>query len=154
MTTLSDINKLRKLRMPEESSVGASQSSKSVDEENAFLGLLPTGFTPLGKLKGDRQLHNFVGVVTDITTPRKSRGSDHYCKIFVTDPLFSSGSREVMWFASPPFFPNVYRGGEIVVFRSVKCTTYQGELQLVKNKSTSITVVPRDDDPPMMQRAR
>jgi hypothetical protein len=115
---------------------------------------LPIGFQVLSRLKANNQCVNCFGVVTDVTAPIQSRGPDYYTKIYIIDPFFSLCSREIMWFESPLCMPNIYRSGEIVVFTRIKCRSYKGQLQLIKNNQTKITVVPRSDDPEIMKAAR
>ena len=125
------------------------------EDNYAYRRELRSGFTELSGLMPTSHLVNLIGVVADLTTPLKSRGSDFYMKIYVVDPSSSNASCEIMWFESMlSAMPNVYRGGEIIICERVKCQQYQGALQLLKNKCTAITVIPRDDDPDVMKAAR
>ena len=135
----------------------AAEKALTEQQKIEYARLLPATFRQLRAImteRSGRPFQNFLAVVSDITPPKKSRGRDHYSKIYIVDPCFSQASLELMWFDQPEYFPNIYRPGEIVIWQNVKCQTHRYDLQLIKNTRTRVTVIPWDDDPEIMKTAR
>lgn len=123
-------------------------------ELKTYRASIPQDFKTLDQLRFDGILQNCVAVISDVTAAKKTRNDNHFVKIFMVDPTQHQTSYEMMWFARPDHFPNIYRIGEIVLFKQVKCQRYQDTPQMMKNYETKICVIPHEDDPDLMKEAR
>ncbi|XP_028417293.1 uncharacterized protein LOC114541692 isoform X2 [Dendronephthya gigantea] len=122
-------------------------------EKQTYCALIPQKFKSLNDLCFSGVLQNCLAVISNVFTPKLAKNGNHFLKISITDPTHY-GSYELMWFSKPTEFPNIYRTGEIVLLKGIKCQKYNEIHQILKNFTTNICVIPLDDDPPLMKKAR
>ncbi|XP_059640036.1 protection of telomeres protein 1b-like isoform X4 [Cornus florida] len=81
---------------------------------------------------------NLIGVVVETTSPKKSKGTDCFCRLRIVDESNSSPGIFVNVFAeNMEKLPHVESAGDIVLFSRVVINTYSGEVYALFNRRFS-----------------
>ncbi|KAI9711746.1 MAG: hypothetical protein M1820_001891 [Bogoriella megaspora] len=118
----------------------------------------PADYTSLVDARSKDGIYvNVMGKVVDYMPPKQTSGSDWFCTFRLQDPSVAASFNvetslglRVRYFANESkhrLMPRINSLGDVVILRSVKCTTRSSEKMLISNPGTICAVIPKNNFP-------